>query len=98
VQEWLEDVASFADSYDAGGSGVIDTIMEVVDSARVYDLFPADVRADELAHAQAKLCHGAVVLRPSEEPHVGVGKLLRHRQPFAVWPHKRPCKIFNSRK
>ena len=51
VQEGLEHVPGLGDGNDAGGAGVVDAVVEVVDAARVHDLLPTDVGAHQLPDA-----------------------------------------------
>ena len=65
MQEGLENVAGLGHGNHAGGTGVVDAVMEVIDAARIHDLLPRYVRARQHAHGCAKLRHGPVPTRAS---------------------------------
>lgn len=91
VEEGLKHIPGFADCNDTGCASVVDTVVEVIDAAGIHDLLPTDVRADELAHAESKLCHGSVILCTSKKPHLCVGQISWDWQTLAIWTYKSTC-------
>ena len=55
VQEGLKDVPGLGYGDHACSPRVVDSVMEVVHTARVHDLLPADVRAHQLPDGLAEL-------------------------------------------
>mmetsp|Transcript_10581 Transcript_10581/g.29129 ORF Transcript_10581/g.29129 Transcript_10581/m.29129 type:complete len:579 (+) Transcript_10581:741-2477(+) len=75
VQKRLKEVARLGNGDDAGSPGVVDAVVEVINAARVDNLFARNVRAGHAADAGVEFGHGPVVLGPAKEPHVRVREL-----------------------